>query len=70
MACDCPSKKTKACSANVKEAKQKIINKLTAWLVKDMIAHTAKFSKEERTAFIQGLQDDEEITDDPGFLEA
>jgi hypothetical protein len=35
-----------------------------------MIAHAAKFSKEERTAFIQGLQEDEEMTDDLGFLEA
>jgi hypothetical protein len=36
-----------------------------------MIACAAKFSEEERTAFIQGLQDDkEEMTDDLGFLEA
>jgi hypothetical protein len=36
-----------------------------------MIARTAKFSEEERTTFIQGLQEDEEeTTDDPGFLEA
>jgi len=35
-----------------------------------MITCTAKFSEEERTTFIQGLQDDEEAIDDPGFLEA
>jgi hypothetical protein len=70
MACDCPSKKTKAHSANVEEAKQKIVEELTTWSVKDSITCAAKFSEEERTAFIQGLQDDEEMTDDPGFLEA
>jgi hypothetical protein len=36
-----------------------------------MIARAAKFSEKERTTFIQGLQDDdEEATNDPGFLEA
>jgi len=70
MAHNCPSKKTKACGTNIKEAKQKIVEELTAWLVKDMIARAAKFSEEERTAFIQGLQNDEEMTDDLGFLEA
>ena len=36
-----------------------------------MIMHTTKFSDEERSAFIQGLQEDEEgTTDNPGFLEA
>jgi hypothetical protein len=36
-----------------------------------MIACTTKFSEKERTTFIQGLQDDEEeTTDNPGFLEA
>jgi hypothetical protein len=70
IACDCPSKKTKAHSVKTEEEKQKIINELTAWSVKDMIMHATKFSEEERTAFIQGLQDDEEMTDDLGFLEA
>jgi hypothetical protein len=70
MARNCPSKKTKARGTNVEEAKQKIVKELTTWSVKDMIAHTTKFSDEERTTFIQGLQDDEETTDDPGFLEA
>jgi hypothetical protein len=36
-----------------------------------MIARATQFSDEERSAFIQGLQEDEEgPTDDPGFLEA
>jgi hypothetical protein len=35
-----------------------------------MITCAAKFSEEERTTFIQGLQEDEETTDDLGFLEA
>jgi hypothetical protein len=35
-----------------------------------MIVYAAKFSEEERDMFIQGLQDDEDTTDDPGFLEA
>jgi hypothetical protein len=55
-------------------SKQEIKDSLaerSSWSVTDMIAHTAKFSEEERTTFIQGLQeDDEETTDDPGFLEA
>jgi hypothetical protein len=70
MAWDCPSKKTKAHGAKTEEEKQKIVKELTAWSVKDMITCTAKFSEEERTTFIQGLQDDEEAIDDPGFLEA
>jgi hypothetical protein len=36
-----------------------------------MIMRAARFSEEERTAFTQGLQDDdEEMTNDLGFLEA
>jgi hypothetical protein len=36
-----------------------------------MIMCAAKFLEEERITFIQGLQDnDEEMTNDPGFLEA
>ena len=70
MAHNCPSKKTKACGTNIKEAKQKIVEELTTWSVKDSITCAAKFSEEERTAFIQGLQEDEETTDDLGFLEA
>jgi hypothetical protein len=75
MARDCPSKKPKVRSAELTDlSKQCIIDDLAnqpPWSVKDMIARTAKFSEEERTAFIQGLQDDdEETTDDPGFLEA
>jgi hypothetical protein len=75
MARDCPSKKSKACSVELMDmSKQDIIDDLAsqpAWSVTDMIACTAKFSEEERTAFIQGLQEDEEeMTDDPGFLEA
>jgi uncharacterized protein (DUF1778 family) len=55
-------------------SKQEIKDSLaerSSWSVTDMIARAAKFSEEERTAFIQGLQeDDEETTEDPGFLEA
>jgi len=75
MARDCPSKKSKACSAELMDmSKQDIIDDLAsqpAWSVTDMITCTTKFSEEERTTFIQGLQEDEEeMTDDPGFLEA
>jgi hypothetical protein len=75
MARDCPSKKSRAHSAELMDmSKQEIIDDLPGrptWSVTDMIARAAKFSEEERTAFIQGLQeDDEETTDDPGFLEA
>jgi hypothetical protein len=74
MARDCPSKKSKAHSAELTNlSKQEIKDSLaerSSWSVTDMIAHAAKFSEEERTAFIQGLQEDEETTDDPGFLEA
>jgi len=71
IARNCPTKKTKACSAKVEEDQQKIIEELTAWSVNDMIVHATKFSDKERSTFIQGLQeDDEEATEDPGFLEA
>jgi hypothetical protein len=75
MAQDCPSKISKACGAKLTEgSKQDIIDNLASrppWSVKDMIACTTKFSEKERTTFIQGLQDDEEeTTDNPGFLEA
>jgi hypothetical protein len=74
MARDCPSKKSKARSAELIDmSKQDIIDDLAnrpAWSVTDMIVRTTTFSEEERTAFIQGLQKDEETTDDPGFLEA
>jgi hypothetical protein len=75
MARNCPSKKPKACGVELMDmSKQEIKNSLaerSSWSVTDMIAHAAKFSEEERTAFIQGLQeDDEETTDDLGFLEA
>jgi hypothetical protein len=59
MASDCPSKKSKAHSAELSDMnKQDIIDDLTsrsAWSVTDMIVCAAKFSEEERTAFIQGL---------------
>jgi len=74
MARNCPSKKPKARGVALMDmSKQDIIDDLPsqpAWSVIDMIARATKFSKEERTAFIQGLQEDEETTDDPGFLEA
>jgi len=74
MARDCPSKKSKARSMELTDmSKQDIINNLASrstWSVTDMIARATKFSEEERTAFIQGLQEDEETTDDLGFLEA
>ena len=75
MVQDCPSKKSKAHGAKLTEgSKQDIIDDLAnwpPWPVKDMIACAAKFSEEERTTFIQGLQDNnEETTDNLGFLEA
>ena len=75
MARDCPSKKSKARGAELTDmSKQDIIDDLanrSAWSVTDIIACATKFSEEERTAFIQGLQEDEEeTTDDLGFLEA
>jgi len=71
IARNCPTKKTKACSAKVEEDQQKIAEELTTWSVNDMIARATKFSDEERSAFIQGLQEDEEeTTKDPNFLEA
>ena len=74
MVQDCPFKKSKARGMELTDmSKQNIIDDLASrasWSVTDMIARAAKFSKEERTTFIQGLQDDEEMTDDPGFLEA
>ena len=71
IARNCPTKKTKARSAKVEEDQQKIVEELTTWLVNDMIMRATKFSDEERSAFIQGLQEgEEEATNDPGFLEA
>jgi hypothetical protein len=75
MARDCPSKKSKARGTELTDLnKQDIINDLASrppWSVTDMIACAAKFLEEERTAFIQGLQDDDEdMTNDLGFLEA
>jgi hypothetical protein len=74
MARDCPSKKSKARGTELTDlSKQDIIDDLAnrpPWSVTDMIVRATKFSEEERTAFIQGLQDDEDTTDDPGFLEA
>jgi len=74
MARNCPSKKPKARGAELMDmSKQEIKDSLaerSSWSVTDMIACATKFSEEERTTFIQGLQEDEETTDDPGFLEA
>ena len=74
MARDCPSKKPKVRSAELTDlSKQDIIDDLAnrpPWSVTDMIVRATKFSEEERTTFIQGLQDDEDTTDDLGFLEA
>jgi len=71
IARNCPTKKTKARGATVEENQQEIDEELTTWSVNDMIAHATKFSDEERSAFIQGLQEDEEeMTEDPNFLEA
>jgi len=75
MARDCPSKKSKARGAELTDmSKQDTIDDLanwSSWSVTDMIARATKFSEEERTTFIQGLQEDEEeMTNDPGFLEA
>jgi hypothetical protein len=71
LARNCPTKKTKARGAKVEEDQQKIVEELVTWSVNDMIAHTTKFLDEERSAFIQGLQEDEEEpANDLGFLEA
>jgi hypothetical protein len=71
IARNCPTKKTKAHSAKVEEDQQKIVEELTTWSVNNMIARATKFLDEERSAFIQGLQEDEEeARDDLGFLEA
>jgi hypothetical protein len=71
IARNCPTKKTKARSAKIEEDQQEITEELTAWSVNDMITRATQFSNEESSAFIQGLQEDEEgLTDDPGFLEA
>ena len=74
MARNCPSKKPKAHSVELMDmSKQEIKDSLaerSSWSVTDMIVCTTTFSEEERTAFIRGLQKDEEMTDDPGFLEA
>jgi hypothetical protein len=67
----CPTKKTKARGTKVEEDQQKISEELTTWSVNNMITRATKFSDEERSAFIQGLQEDEEeTTEDPNFLEA
>ena len=67
MARDCPTKKPKIRKNEVVEQLQE----QAPWSVKDMIARATKFSDEERLAFIQGLQGEEETeTNDPGFLEA
>ena len=70
---NCPTRKLNARSAEIEEAEEDTNGKgaqpEAPWLMKDMIARAAKFSDEERLAFIQGLQDDKE-TEDPGFLEA
>jgi hypothetical protein len=71
IARNCLTKKTKACSTKIEEDQQEIAEELTAWSVDDMIACTTQFSNEERSTFIQGLQEDKEgPTDDLGFLEA
>jgi hypothetical protein len=71
IARNCPTKKTKAHSMKVEEDQQKIVEELTTWSVNDMIARATKFLDEERSAFIQGLQEDEEgTTNDLGFLKA
>jgi hypothetical protein len=68
---NCPTKKTKARSAKVEEDQQNIVEELAIWSVNDMIVCATNFSDEERSAFIQGLQEDEEeATEDLGFLEA
>jgi hypothetical protein len=68
---NCPTKKTKARGAKVEEDQQKIVEEPTTWSMNDMIAHATKFLDEERSAFIQGLQEDEEgPTNNQGFPEA
>ena len=57
-------------SDKVEEISKKGVPPTPAWRMQDMITHTIKFSDEEHKAFIQGLQEEEEETEDPDFLEA
>ena len=66
LARDCPTKKLKACSTDTQETEKK----KAPWSVQDMVARATKFSDEERTAFIQALQEEDTKDEDPGFLEA
>jgi hypothetical protein len=74
IARECPSKKVKARSAELTDlSKQEITDDLTdrsTWSVTEMIARAAKFSEEEKMAFIQGVCEEEVDDKDPGFLEA
>ena len=74
LARNCPDRKPRARSAEtseeVEETSKKGAPPTPAWRMQDMIARAMKFTDEEREAFIQGLQEDEEETEDPGFLEA
>ena len=71
---NCPDRKPHAHSVEtsdeVEETSKKGAPPTPAWCMQDMIAHAMKFTDEEREAFIQGLQEDEEETEDLGFLEA
>ena len=67
LARNCPTKKFKARSTDTQETEKK----KAPWSVQDMVARTTKFSEDERTAFIQALQEEDATeNEDPGFLEA
>jgi len=74
LARNCPDRKPRVRSAEVSEEVEETSKKgappTPAWRMQDMIARAMKFTDEEREAFIQGLQEEEEETEDPGFLEA
>ena len=74
MARDCPIKKTKVCSAEITkgqvENEEKAMPEQLFYSVQQMIMHAAKFSDEEQSAFIQGLNKEDDDDQDLGFLEA
>jgi hypothetical protein len=74
IAWECPTKKTKVCSAEITDDQTKPNKENAAtqlfYLVQEMIVHAAKVLDEERLAFIQGVCKEEVNDKDLGFLEA
>jgi hypothetical protein len=71
---ECPSKKTKVCSAEITdnqvETKKEGAASELFHSVQEMIVCVAKFSEEEQIAFIQGVCEEDVNNKDPGFLKA